>query len=220
VPGFAGRWEPDAGGEAAVPVVDRVVAGLLAAVFAAAGVITIIEIIDAAAGGTYAVVDWPALVAVMARNTWSDVGPKVFGAVCAVVGAVLVAFGVRRRRPRLVALAPYSPGVTAFSSRRDITRALQNSAASVDGVTDVRARVRKRRAKIDANVHPDASTGTRQMIADVAGGRLGSFGLLRPPSVQVTTSPRERRGRHGDGFAPPAAQGLEPPAARERNDQS
>jgi hypothetical protein len=188
-------------------VLCRVVAGLLAAALAAAGVITVVEIVAAAAGHGPVVVDWPAAVEATTRNTWSDTGPKVFGAVLAAVGFVLAVLGGQRPGPRPFVLAPAAdPGTATFVSRRGVGQALREAALSVDGVVDAKVRVgtrmRRRKAKIDAGVYPDAAAETSNRIAAAARGRLDSLGLLRPPSVRVATAPREPGGDGGRHVVP------------------
>jgi hypothetical protein len=183
-------------------VLDRIVAGVLAAAVAAAGVITVIEVVAAATGHGPVLVDWPSAVDATARNTFSDAGPKVFGAVLAGLGIIMTVLGARRPGPKLFALAPSrDPRTTTFVSRRGVGRALREAAMSVDGVVDaeVGVRMRRRRARIDAGVYPRAAVETSDRIAAAARYRLDSLGLLGPPSVRVATAPREpggRRGRH------------------------
>jgi hypothetical protein len=188
-----------------VRAVNRVVAGVLAAALAAAGVLTLIEMIEAALGHPPAVVDWPAWVAAMARNTWSDAGPRIVGGVLAMVGLVLVFLGLWPGTPERFVLVGSSPRTATFVSRRAIVRVLRGTALAVDGVTRAAVRVRRRQVTVRLRVRPrtaaDAPTRARSALA----ARLDGFQLARPPALRVTARSARPR-RRADGVVP------EPPA--------
>src|ERR671932_77485 len=109
----------------------RIISALLAAAFFAAGLLVIMEIIAAATDSGPALVQWPRLVNVLARNSWNDVGPKVAGGVLVGVGFLLLLLGLRRGKPTALPLTHSVHGIEVRTTRRSIQRALANEALLV-----------------------------------------------------------------------------------------
>ncbi|OHV46768.1 hypothetical protein BBK14_00335 [Parafrankia soli] len=185
---------------------NRVLAALVAAVLAAAGVIALVEIIVAAGGHGPALVDWPAWSARLGDWSWSSGAVRLVG-VCVVLVGVGVLFLCARlgARPRF-RTRPTTPGAAVFVSRRALARALRQSALAVDGVSAASARVRRRRAVVRARLRPRTSTGAVVEVRARLARRVESFDLLRPPRLMLTTSSERLGRRSGHGLvAPPVA---------------
>ena len=201
-------------------ILDRAAAVLLAALVAAVGVVAVIEIVYAAVGdGTYFVVDWPAAVDALDRNSWSETGPKIFGGVTVALGVALCAVGLRHGRSGRLPVRALDPSLgsprttstsntttrttrttdttrtVTFVRRRNLARALRRAAESVDGVTSARVRFGRRRVKILVSLRPRTSGGAPEQVAEVVGRTLASFDLVSTPPVTVRASSRAGRGR-------------------------
>jgi hypothetical protein len=168
-----------------VRVTNRIAAALLAAAIAAAGVITIVEMVDVAFNNGYAIVDWQPVVSAMARNTWSDTGPALLGAILGLAGLLLLVLGLRRGRPEWFAVQPTSTRTSTFASTRGISRALAGAAHDVDGVTRTTVRIRRRRARVKIETHPRVNPAAPDQVYDEIRARLASFELVSPPRVKL-----------------------------------
>jgi|GEM_PF-4995952 len=162
----------------------RVVSAVLAAVLAAAGVIALIEIVHAALGPGWLVVDWPAITRVLARNDWASTGARVAGAILAPVGLALLVLVLgwyapgRPRwlpagsRPRATGASRYLlPSTSAFVSRRGGARAARDRLLDVDGVRSARVRIGRRRVRAAVRLRPAAARGTMFQDSDERAAR-------------------------------------------------
>ncbi|WP_131769468.1 DUF6286 domain-containing protein [Candidatus Protofrankia californiensis] len=175
---------------------NRIVAALLAAVLAAAGVIAIVEMVNAALDNGYAIVDWRSAVDVMARNTWSDTGPTVLAVVLIIAGVLLLTLGIRRGPAEWLALRPISTGTWGFVSRSGLSRSLGSAVTEVDDVSRAKVHLRRRTATIMVELHPRSSADTPAQVLDRVREHLASFDLVAPPKTKVKTSRRPARDRN------------------------
>ncbi len=175
---------------------NRIVAALLAAVLAAAGVIAIVEMVNAAMDNGYAVVNWRSAVNIMARNTWSDTGPTVLAVVLIIVGVVLLTLGIRRGPAEWLPLRPISIGTRSFVSRSGLSRSLGSAVTEVDGVSRAKVRLRQRTATIMVELHPRSGADTPAQVLDRVRAHLALFDLVAPPKTKVKTSRRPARDRN------------------------
>jgi hypothetical protein len=191
--------------------VNRWVAATLAAVLAAAGVITLVEIVRAASGRAPLIVDWRSWATSLGRLSWSDTGPRLVCGLLAILGLGLVVRGLRRGTPSWFAASPVVPGSVAdraaarhptaertaaeapgsprttvpvtvtFVSRRGLTRALRAAALSVDGVSRAAVRVRRRTARVHVRIRPRTAADAPALVAAAVRRALDAFDLATPP---------------------------------------
>ncbi|WP_322756391.1 DUF6286 domain-containing protein [Frankia sp. Cas3] len=166
-------------------VTNRIVAALLAAAIAAAGVVAIVEMVNAAFGSGYAIVDWRAAAGAMARNSWSDTGPAVLGVMLGVVGVLLLVLGLRRGRLEWFTVQPSLAGTSTFAAGRGVGRALASAAEDVDGVSRAKVRLRRRTARVKIEFHPRVNPDAPEQVRDEIYERLVSFDLVSPPKVKL-----------------------------------
>lgn len=185
---------------------NRVLAALVAAVLAAAGVIALVEIIVAAGGHGPALVDWPAWSARLGDWSWSSGAVRLVGVCVVLVGAGVLFLCARLGARSRFRTRPTTPGTAVFVPRRALVRALRQSALAVDGVSAVSVRVRRRRAVVRARLRPRTSTGVMVEARARLVRRVESFDLLRPPRLMLTTSSERPGRRSGHGLvAPPVS---------------
>ncbi|ONH27666.1 hypothetical protein CcI156_07380 [Frankia sp. CcI156] len=168
----------------------RIVAGLLAALIVAAGVITVIEIVAAAGGGRgYVVVDWPAWADDLADTAWSSGPVRLAAGVCVLVGLLLIWLGARRGTPSRLAVRRGCAQTIVFVERRGVARALRSAALTVDGVRAARVRVRDRTADVRLRLRQRVAGGARERAGAVLASTLVSFELAEPLELRIQATP-------------------------------
>ncbi|CUU58746.1 hypothetical protein Ga0074812_121123 [Parafrankia irregularis] len=114
---------------------NRVLAALVAALLAAAGVIAVVEIVAASGGRGPVIVDWPAWSAHLTAWAWSSGAARFWGVLLALVGLGLLLLGSRAGgRPRFQA-RPTTSGASGASSSRVSSSGASASRASVSGAS-------------------------------------------------------------------------------------
>ncbi|WP_322760134.1 DUF6286 domain-containing protein [Frankia sp. Cr2] len=193
-------------------VTNRIVAALLAAAIAAAGIVAIVEMVNAAFDDGYAVVDWRSAAEAMARNTWSGTGPTVLGVILGVVGVLLLVLGLRRGRLEWFTVQPSLTGTSTFAAGRGVGRALASAAEDVDGVSRAKVRLRRRTARVKIEFHPRINQDAPEQVRDEIYERLASFDLVSPPKVKLKVK-ASRPASPDRGVVPqPTSPGPHPPA--------
>ncbi|WP_165485297.1 DUF6286 domain-containing protein [Protofrankia symbiont of Coriaria ruscifolia] len=198
---------------------NRIVAALLAAALAAAGVIAIVEMVNAALDNGYAIVDWRSAVDVMTRNTWSNTGPAVLAVVLIIAGVLLLTLGILRGPAEWLALRPISTGTRGFVSRSGLSRSLDSAVTEVDDVSRAKVRLQRHTMTIMVELHPRSSADTPAQVLDRVREHLALFDLVAPPKTKVKTSRRPARDRNvvpepaPHPTTPPTASPTVPPTA-------
>src|SRR3954451_19587762 len=193
---------------------NRILCVLLAIAIAAAGVLTVIEVIAAAAGKDPVFVKWHGLVTNLTDNEWKTAGPRVAGIILIVVGLLLLLFALRRGKPSTIALTTQVPDLDLTTTRRSLQRSLGTSATAVDGITDASVRVTRRKVTVSARgaggVGKDEATSrlTRTMQQ-----RLDRLSLADARRLKVSVVPAP------DKKTPPAPAGL-PESSGSNGDQT
>lgn len=166
---------------------NRIVGTLLAAAFAAAGVIVVVEIVWAALDRPPALIEWPRLANALARNSWNDLGPRVTAAVLIAVGLLLLLLGLRRGKPAAFPLVTSAPEVETSTTRRSLQRAMRAAVLEAPGVSAARVRVGRRRAKVVATSRLSAAEGLEERVRERVGTLLDRLQLASPLRVKVRT---------------------------------
>lgn len=166
---------------------NRVVCALLAAAFATAGVIIVIEVVYAALDRRPAIVDWPALTRALARNSWNDLGPRVAAGILIAVGLLLLLLGLRRGKPTQLPLVTEAPAVQTSTTRRSLQRAMRAAALETPGVSAAKVKVGRRRAKVVARSSLHEVDGVRDSVRERLGALLDRLQLTHPLRLKVRT---------------------------------
>lgn len=144
---------------------NRIVSLVLAAAIVVAGVLAVIEIIAAAFDDDPVIVKWHGLVRDLATNQWKTAGPRTAAVVLILVGLLLLLFALRRGKPTTIALSTRASDVEMTTTRRSLQRALSVSATAVDGITEARVRVTRRKVVV-------RGSGVQGVSRDEATSRL------------------------------------------------
>jgi hypothetical protein len=196
-----------------VRALNRVVALLLSAALFAAGLVIVIEVIRAAFDQGPVIVDWRALVPVLTRNTWRDLGPILVAGGLVALGLVLLLLGLWRGKPAL-ALVVDAPAVSAETSLISVEHVLRREALAVEGVTAARVRVSRRTARVAVATPADAIHGMEAYMRQRATATLDALHLVAPPTLKVRVHhvPAARAGTAGTAAAAGGAGGAGGPA--------
>lgn len=177
---------------------NRVVALLLSAALFAGGLIVVVEVIRAGFHQPPVIVDWRALVPVLTRNTWRDLGPVLVAVGLVALGLVLLMLGLWRGKPAL-ALAVRTPAVGVETSLLSVEYLLRRDALALDAVTAARVRVSRRTARVAVATPVDDVSGVAAAVRRHATATLDATGLLTPPRVKVRVHHVPAAGKESGG---------------------
>ncbi|SNQ51604.1 conserved hypothetical protein [Frankia canadensis] len=180
-------------GEKVVRAGQRLAAWVLAGLIAAAGIIAVIEIVTAAAGAGYVIVDWPSWAGTLGRTAWSARSARVGAAVAVLLGLSLVGLALLRGTPDRLPARWSRPRAGVYVDRRGLARALRASALDVDGVDGARVRVGRSTAQARLRLRERAAGGAAQRATAALQRELDAFGLVHPPSLMVRVDGRPGR---------------------------
>ena len=121
----------------------------------------------------------------LTRSTWRDIGTQITGVVLVLVGLLLLILGLRRGRPDTLELAGSTSGATVTITRRSLQQALNNAAASTEGVEKARVAVRRRKVKVKVSSPMLQAAPVRQAVEASTGRLLDGLGLARPLRVNT-----------------------------------
>lgn len=172
----------------------RIPAVLTAAVAATGCALLLVDVVAVRLGGTPAawrmwLVDW-----VSTRGP-TDTAVRVGGVLAALTGIWLLGCALLPGHGRRLTMAAPAPLLRAALDRSAAARVVQDRAATVAGVVRVRVSVRRRRARVLAEVGYGDPEQVRAEVLRVLATTLPELGLARNPALRVST--RVRREPHG-----------------------
>jgi hypothetical protein len=169
---------------------NRILCVILAVAIAAAGILTVIEVIAAATDNEPVIVKWHGTVGDLASNEWKTAGPRVVAIVLILVGLLLLLFALRRGKPATVALSTEAPSVDMTTTRRSLQRSLATTATSVDGITDASVKVKRRTIVVKARAAGGVTKEDgREKLTDTMQGRLDRLSLAESKRLKVKVVP-------------------------------
>jgi hypothetical protein len=123
--------------------------------------------------------------------TWNELPVAIGGGVLAVLGLVLLLLAVLPGRPVVLPLAG-EEGSTLDSgaNRRSLRGDLRSTAASVDGVSGAKLRLRRGRARVRVITNRTNSDGLADSVRAAVEQRLDELTPARRPRVRVRVSGR------------------------------
>lgn len=171
-------------------VADRVLSVLLGLALAAAGVLTLINIVLTALGKSW----WPHALWTWAHRLTttprSDLSVRVTAAVVLAAGILLL---VSQLRPWAPAELPVAGGDGAWKiRRRSAEQHLASSAEIIPGTHGTAARVRAAKGRWDATVTADAETDLQSQIEDAVRTAMSAIGAPEGSTSRVRLQRRRR----------------------------
>ncbi|MCW2576684.1 MAG: uncharacterized protein JWR28_3048 [Modestobacter sp.] len=175
-----------------MPMLNRVLATLLALALFLGGLLAVVEIVLAAFDRPAWLVPHQEWSTWLAGESFDDgvVRAALIGLV--VVGLLLLLVGLRRGKPGSIALPARTDGVRVTASRRGLERSLATSASRAGGVRSARAKVGRRAVRVKATTAVRSGDLQQPVTAGVTERleELGLSGVLRP---RVTVSQESAR---------------------------
>lgn len=166
------------------------VVGLVVVALAVLGAVAALQI---HAGHDATVLGHVSAIATRLReHTWTDPAVLVTGIVCAALGLVLLLAGLLPARRPLLRLSDLEAHTISGISRTGLVRDLTAVAASVDGVTRARVRLRRRHVVVRARSPLRDRRGLADDVDAAIVGRLESLAPAVP--LRVSTSIAGARG--------------------------
>jgi hypothetical protein len=168
-------------------VVERFLSLLLALAVIAGSALLALEVGWAAVGRSPLLIDWRTAYASGNRNAWDTTPIRNLAIVLVAVGLLLLIAELKPRRAPRLELASTDPYTDAAITRRSLRATLLNGARQVDGISDAKAKVSKRKI----NVRAVSRLGT----ADTAKGLTGDLESAlrdRLDALQLATTPTLR----------------------------
>ncbi|MFI1991068.1 DUF6286 domain-containing protein [Actinoplanes sp. NPDC020271] len=175
-------------------IVNRLLALLLAAGAVLAASIAVIEVIAYRVHHPPVVLNWPGVYRWAARTTWGAAPVVLLSVVLVIAGLLLLVAQVKPRRPARLPIAAADPATDAAITRRGLAHSLQRAVTNVDGVGRAQVTVGRRRTRIRVTTRAGGSgTGRlRTTLTDTARRQLDALHLIRPPTLSVQVTTRER----------------------------
>lgn len=171
---------------------NRILCVLLAVAIAVAGVLTVIEVVAAATDNEPVLVKWNGLVEDLTSTQWKDVAARIAAGILIAVGLLLLLFALRRGKPATVGLRTGASDVDMTTTRRSLQRSLATSATTVDGISDAKVKVKRRKVAVKARAGSGVTKDDgRSRLTSTIQERLDALDLSdrRRLKVSVATTP-------------------------------
>lgn len=171
-------------------VANRILSLLLALALLVAGVLVAVEIVLAALDREPWVIPHDDWYRDARATAWSDGDARVLFAVLLVVGLVLLALELRRRRASAIDLADLTDTAHADLDRRGLQRWLGARLDDVEGATGARAKVGKRTVTVSASTPQRDVSDVEGRLERAATERLAELRVAEPLRVRTKVTSR------------------------------
>lgn len=174
--------------------VVRVITALLGLVFAAAGVLLVVEVAWAALrpGDDFLVVDWPGVRDGLRTLSWNDTPVRITAAVVVVVGLLLVIAGMRAGH-RDVRLHDPAPQVTVTTPLSSMARLVGHRAREQDGVGSASVTAGRKRVRVRVHSEFVEVGDLEDRVAEASREALRGLPTPATPTVSVSVRPAKER---------------------------
>jgi hypothetical protein len=175
---------------------NRIVSALLALSVVAAGALTAAEVVVARTGWPDdgpLVVPYDDWLATLRERTWDDVWVLLVCIGITLIGLLLIlaaAAGGERRIP----LHSGRSDIQMSISPASLARALTHHVSSIDGISDPRAAIGRRKAVLHAKARLGDPAALQSAVREQAQQRLDALPLEQPPQLTVRVDDARRYG--------------------------
>lgn len=176
-------------------VANRPLALILAAALLTVAVVVIAEVIGFAINHSPLLVPWPTWYHWASATHWNAMVVRFWATVMMIVGLVLLAMELKRRRATRLSLRSTDEATDATVTRRGLARMLRTEAARVDGITGATVRVSRMRARVLAASSARgqaAASALTEPVTQALMTRLDGLNMRHAPRLSVRVVP----GRH------------------------
>lgn len=174
-------------------VVERFLSLLVSLTLVVGSVLLALEVGWAVAGQQPLLVPWRAAYLDGGRNAWDSAPARILAIGLLVIGLLLLLAELKPRRAPRLAMTGTDPSIDTAITRRSLRSTLLNGARQVDGVSDAKARVSKRKVTVKAVSRlgsADTATGLTDELETALRTRLDALQLATTPKLRVRVVPR------------------------------
>ncbi len=174
-------------------VVERFLSLLLALAIVVGSVLLALEVGSAAAGKPPLLIDWRTAYASGGRNAWDTTPARILAVVLLVVGLLLLVVELKPRRAPRLAMVSTDPHTDAAITRRSLRATLLNGARQVDGISDAKAKIGKRKINVSAVSRLGSADTAKGLTGDLEKallGRLEALQLADTPTLRARVAAR------------------------------
>lgn len=174
-------------------VVERFLSLLLALAIVVGAVLLALEVGWAALGKPPLLIAWRTAYSSGGRNAWDSTPARVLAVVLLVVGLLLLIAELKPRRAPRLEMTSIDPYTDTAITRRSLRATLLNGARQVDGVSDAKAKVSKRKVNVIAVSRlgsADTAKGLTGELEAAVRGRLDALQLAAAPTLRARVAPR------------------------------
>ena len=168
-------------------LVNRLLAVVLSLAIVVVAVIVSVEVVRWALDTSSWLVPWRRWGTTLADLRADDQALLVAAAVAAVLGLLLLAFELKRRRPDVLPTRPLLEGVPTVTTRPGVANAATTAARGVSGVSQASAAVR--RSTVSLRIRTRArgvAPGLTEEVRSEVDQALADLELVRAPRVKVS----------------------------------
>lgn len=116
---------------------------------------------------------------------WDSLVLAVAGGFAGVLGLVLVLVAILPGKPTVLPLRGEESDIDSGASRRSLRSTLRASASTVDGVSGVKLRLRRRKLRAEVKTERTVTDGLADAVRTAVENRIGQIAPATPPVVKV-----------------------------------
>ncbi len=170
---------------------NRLVAALVALVLLAACVVTVVEIVLAALGKSWWLVNHHAMANDLHQRTWDDGWVRLVAIIAVLGGLALVYVALKRSAPTDLPLRSDDEGVTLTVTRKSLENYVAGVAEAETGVDSSSVKARRGRVGVTASTTLRDPGDLQVRVQAAVGDRLQSLRLAQPVTTSVSIRSRE-----------------------------
>lgn len=174
----------------AVRTTNRIVSALLALALAVGAALVVVEVVVAGLDEEPWLLPHDEWARSARETAFTDRSARIFFAVLAAAGLVLLLLELVRRRVPALPMTPRSEGVEADLDRRGIERWLATRLADVEGATGTRAKIARRSVDVTAQTPQRDAAEVQERLEQAAQQHLDELDLAEPLPARAKVASR------------------------------
>lgn len=174
-------------------VIERFLSLLLALALVVGSVLLALEVGWAVAGRAPLLVKWKSAYTSGGSNAWDTAPARILAVIAIIVGVLVLLAELKPRRAPRLKMTSTDPNIDAAITRRSLRATLLSGAKSVDGVSDAKVKVNKRKATVKAVSRLGSAGTARELTSELETalrGRLDALQLAKTPKLRARVAPR------------------------------
>ena len=177
-------------------IANRLLAFVVSVALIAVSVVIIVEVIAERSSAKPLIIHWHTIQDWAGRNTWKATSVELACLIVLIAGLILLVPQLRRRNPARLPLDTVGR-VQAVMSRKGVAVTVRGAVAEVEGITESRVQVKRRRIRVTAqasSLEPGEARALEPTVEQAASDQLSTLHLQTVPRLRVAVLNR-RKGR-------------------------